>query len=787
MINVFTVAINDQSLYYLGRIFGNVGDVLPGTGPAILSAMFKVFNTAMLAVGALIVTYTTVVGVLNTAAEGEFLGKQWHSLWVPIRTVIGIAGLFPMKSGYCAIQVIIMWVIIQGIGAADTVWNAAINYFQKGGAISVPAPSNVITSGMTTGMQTLFKNLTCDAAFRVFWCTPSNKSPICAQGGIGSRMVCDNGNNCKLVMGPNGECGTLNWNKSNAVGMAQDSAYRSIVPTLYQISNYFARAYKLQDEYLNDKQANPGPGFPPKDAKGNKPATYNGQQYWNLVLNPYVGTNFIRDAVNAYLGYVNNAKSATGTGATFGQVIGAAGGAGIAGAAVAGPVGAVAGAVAGFATAIKGMLIDLNKTYETAKANGWIFAGGYFYFIASTTNTVTRDDITSVTMNFSAFVPPTTKSTEQVIREYFQGEGVYRPDTPPVDLANAAQDITKAIAAAQSTGGGEGEQAAAGRVASSGSWVTDLILTVFTANLAPALVGGFINMLSGTGDVQSNPIVNLQSFGETLLVVMQILFVALFALIFVTTLSTAVGSSMSSLGYAVTNVASYILPIVMALLFSLFVFGATLAVYVPLIPYIIFTMGAIGWFMSTIEAMVAGPIVALGIIHPEGQHQIWGKAEHGVLLLMNIFLRPTLMIFGLISGMLLSYVIVTLVNAAFVNVMRQIYSGPGLVETILFIAAYIGLIITALNKCFSLIHLLPEKVLGWIGGRGEAYGEGEAAKEVRGQVGSAAGGISSGAVSGGKMTGKIQKEMAAQKGAVQAEEEPPASSSNASDEADKLK
>src|SRR5688500_18872811 len=124
MINVFTIAVNDQSIYYLGRIFGNVGTVLPGTGPAILSAMFKVFNTAMLAVGSLIVTYTTVVGVLNTAAEGEFLGKHWHSIWVPLRTVIGIAGLFPTSSGYSAIQIVMMWVIMQGVGAADSVWTA---------------------------------------------------------------------------------------------------------------------------------------------------------------------------------------------------------------------------------------------------------------------------------------------------------------------------------------------------------------------------------------------------------------------------------------------------------------------------------------------------------------------------------------------------------------------------------------------------------------------------------------------------------------------------------------
>src|SRR5580658_9851250 len=125
--DLFQMAANDQSLFYLGQIFGNMGDVLtPGTGaPIILGAMFEVLNGIALTVGVLVVTYTTVVGLFQTAAEGEFLGKKWSGLWVPIRTVIGIVGLFPSSGGYCALQVFLMWVILQGVSAADVVWARA--------------------------------------------------------------------------------------------------------------------------------------------------------------------------------------------------------------------------------------------------------------------------------------------------------------------------------------------------------------------------------------------------------------------------------------------------------------------------------------------------------------------------------------------------------------------------------------------------------------------------------------------------------------------------------------
>jgi hypothetical protein len=67
MTNFFTFAANEAtsgSIYYLSSIFGNVGTVLTGSGPAILSTMFTVFNTAVLAIGTLILTYTTGMSII---------------------------------------------------------------------------------------------------------------------------------------------------------------------------------------------------------------------------------------------------------------------------------------------------------------------------------------------------------------------------------------------------------------------------------------------------------------------------------------------------------------------------------------------------------------------------------------------------------------------------------------------------------------------------------------------------------------------------------------------------
>ncbi len=172
MINIFQLAESDQSVAYLGQIFGNMGVALAGSGSSILGNMFRTFNTILLVVGAFFIVYITIVGVMTSAQEGEFM-KKWNSLWTPIRIVLGIVALFPTSSGYCAIQVVIMWLVIQGVGAADSVWKTTIDYVNSGAIAPRDADSQgKITSSPTApagavavpaAMQNLFANLVCQS------------------------------------------------------------------------------------------------------------------------------------------------------------------------------------------------------------------------------------------------------------------------------------------------------------------------------------------------------------------------------------------------------------------------------------------------------------------------------------------------------------------------------------------------------------------------------------------------------------------------------------------------
>ena len=104
---------SDNSVMFLGQIFGIVDGVLSGTGSQIFGKMMGVFNAAVLALGSIVLMYTLLIGTMNTAHEGEFLGKKWSSIWLPARCSIGMSLLVPKASGYCIMQVFIMWIVIK--------------------------------------------------------------------------------------------------------------------------------------------------------------------------------------------------------------------------------------------------------------------------------------------------------------------------------------------------------------------------------------------------------------------------------------------------------------------------------------------------------------------------------------------------------------------------------------------------------------------------------------------------------------------------------------------------
>lgn len=797
MINIFTPPSTDQSIYYLGQIFGYVGNILPATEASmVLGTMFKVFNTTVLTVGALIVLYVTVVGVMKTAHEGEFMGRNWNNIWIPIRMVLGIAALVPSPSGYCAIQMVVMWIIIQGVGAADKVWDAVLSYTDLLGS---PLSTITIPSvDINNNFQTLFQGLVCQATAKInspmnkdasggYYCYVDSGSQFCQMSdsqllNISSKAVnsqiftmpmpvsapSSSGQSAMTIqmatvypLGPNGACGTLTYcdpttacqnttNVSSQIACnactSQQQALQASVNVLGGVASAFAAADYRFREFASSPAPATDPGiisfcqannlkgpqcciplvsskvvanllptacnFPnditPSDASGtNAPTTTIQQLYWPYMIKQSLQgeTDFIGTITNNYVSVLNTAVENT-----ISQ------------------------------QPANGSF--KNTALQDAQTYGWIFAGAYYYYLAKLNNKNIQ-----AAMPLFTVTPNDPKAGQNNIlnnlRNNYEAAGNLL-NTPGANLNGAtsssatfSMNLPSQLSGLNKIGNGMG-------------------------NATNNVMNAFQKMVTGAGAGQKavNPLAQLQTLGEIILIVGQVLLALVIAVIPLLTLlgsiaPFAIGNGIiTGVGQAIQAFAIILAPIGALFLGALFVFGALLAIYTPLIPYIIFTLGAITWLILIIEAMVAAPLVALGILMPSGHHEILGKADAALMLIFGIFLRPTLMIFGMIAALLMSSVVITMINAGFSSVMGSVYSSPGPVEILIFLGVYVGLVLAALNKCFALIHMVPDRALRWIGGGGEEAGgmAGEGLAEAKGRSQAVAGQIpSTGKEVGGKM------------------------------------
>jgi hypothetical protein len=406
---------------------------------------------------------------------------------------------------------------------------------------------------------------------------------------------------------------------------------------------------------------------------------------------------------------------------------------------------------------------NYNTIFDDAIDKGWIYAGSFYYLISQMNNKNQSQALPEFTIKQSA--TPSTGDYKDYRSNYGTAGALLR--------VMAGEKTTTTGTGTPGTGGAAApaSSAAAGSASSTLSGMDDAPDEM--GDMGDAVGDSFSSSGSALNSSLNsykdgvNPLVALQATGYALLLAVTILYPILifvsFALGTVASLNAwfpgGEGAFLPIQGGLIL-LYFFLVPALMALMAMLISLGALLGVYVPLIPYIIFTFGAIGWMLSVIEAMVAGPLVALGIMAPAGHHEILGKAEHGLMMLFTIFLRPSLMIFGLIASMALAIVAVLLVNETFGFAITTM-SNPGAVGNvgsttghsqagatalafnplmlIIILCTYVMLIITVLNKCFAAIHVVPERVMSWIGAQGAQYGEEESLRSVKGGTDAGAG------------------------------------------------
>ncbi|WP_419419301.1 type IVB secretion system protein DotA [Legionella sp. D16C41] len=898
----------DVSVVFLGDLFGIVDGVIHGSGSQILGSIFAVFNTAVLALGGMIIMYTLLVSTINTANEGKMLGQKWSSVWVPTRTTLGLALLIPKASGYCLMQIFVMWIVVQGVGAADKIWSAALSYISRGGVIVQPqvnpmqqAPtlgpssSTILPTGAAKiltgqvcmyGLQTALEGLRTkylnekqhdsgpcfvvkndfESPMGIFCNNPvpdfiSTVSPLSFQkaGAINQTVF-----NLPMPYFPigsnyaslNGICGTISWNAFdvNALyanndpkyvnGVATGTLNVSLTPSEVQTIT-MSRAVAIQQLYSdlaliaqlmvnNDPQLNVSNTTSNNNTPPPTPA-WATQQFGV----PYSsGNNLCTSSADNCISWgpvstTSNSSSPLFTGSEFQN------------------------ALADYIGIMTPSLNILNSTVQSniqkaqgqfinqANAQGWMMAGSYFINLAQlnskdlNTSAIDTDsglDKSSLfdTSNFLKIIPTDNSdcrsSPNPNLCTWLNGDP--KPTKPLINIVNLinnnnsvafptfSQPITPISDNNASTTYGYITNSAmlnlgqpgltpptfkmnilhgmnptnlglpainfpCGRMKYVDVCMEQILGDVIYNILIKGLFNFFLNMLAaiintvvlaflylplqgmtqifqaGVAWLQQpsmNPVLALANMGINFINFANELWIYLLEL-------AVISSIIPWFGIFIMPMLALAMPLLVAWLGTMLAIGFVTAYYIPFLPYMIFTFGSIGWLMAVIEAMVAAPIVALGVTHPEGEGP-FGKGEQAIMILMNVFLRPAMMIIGYITAIALSYVAVWVINAGFANVLAYLqdpnsnntfslnfsmsgqsppikpdsnlgYSGwAGIYAYFFSILIYTSMYLTVVQKSFTLIVVLPDKVLRWIGGQAESAGQETAqwAEDSKGKV-----------------------------------------------------
>lgn len=222
------------------------------------------------------------------------------------------------------------------------------------------------------------------------------------------------------------------------------------------------------------------------------------------------------------------------------------------------------------------------------------------------------------------------------------------------------------------------------------------------------------------------------------------------------------------------------MPIAMLVLTSLFTAGVSFAVILPLTPFFLFWAGQIAWVLAVIEAMVAAPLLVLGLMIPGG-HAHFGHIIPGIKMMFAVVFRPVLMVAGLLTGMILTYVLINFSSQGFQlianailkfagnsnNYGAYVQNGSGMMDSgvpltqgivaCILLFTFCSFMMLAFTKCFSTIYVIPEKVMQWVGGMADKAGEQDLQKMSQGMQQSAQQGAQAGGQTGEKSAGANQQ------------------------------
>lgn len=643
----FTVPGNDKSvLDFLRPVFGSL---FGGNAGGPMENTLSVINAGALVLGGMLAAYVIAIGTMQTAHEGEMLGKHWSSVWVPIRHSLGVALVVPVGSGYCVAQMFIAWCTLQGVGFADAVWEKFVDSYMD----------------------------------------PSSMSP---------RIAIPNVSNLAMSVLKQQYCMEL-FNAERRLGQSAEIYGLDMKTT----SSSDGKIHKYGGGYVSEAACGMTK-YDPSDNKKFEDATksgiLNGQAFYTDIATTGMDMAQMNDQMqSAHLTALSRLESDMSVLAkdmvaakTNGGTVDIAGRLKLAQDTYQNGVVQFAGGL------ISGNNLEAFKA--AAKQDGWVMAGAWFMRAVQM-----QDAMNRIVSQVPVAIEPDPKMLANMINDKAAG------------FAGGLEYLDARLRESTQTGIEQSAATENGAVASTWQEITKEITEKIFKGLDP------MTTLSGSTRA---PVMAIKDFGDMLI------------------WGGEAGLLVSIKLTAGQGVKAVIGALVLAVSVAIIGFGASIAIYLPLTPFIIFFGTFLGWTVLVAEAIIAAPIWAITHLSPTG-NDFMGSAKNGYMMILSLMLRPAFAVIGFVAAVLLMDPIIMFFHKVYFPVFTNAIGGSvmGLVTWIVLIVLYFSFMVSLFHKGFSLIHRIPDELLRWFGGGGGQLGEygGHADQEGKRIVGGVVGGF----------------------------------------------
>jgi conjugal transfer/type IV secretion protein DotA/TraY len=714
----FTPTNADFSItHMLANTFGDVTGNIFGTGSNaanfanVLGTAFAYFNSAVLFFGTVILAYVTIFGVMNTANDGQALGRKWSTMMTPLRIAGSAAALIPTTSGYSIIQLIVLQVVVWGVGIADTTW------------------TNVVAASLTKTLPNSFVALEGD-----------QNTVRKLAGDVLLAKVCAHTLNQTLgqVTGGATNISAVQRDEQMNVGMY------NIKRTVYEFKDTAAQPAgnggpicgSIAFELKTTSSTVPAATSPVAQAQRDE-AVFSAQQT-QAIANAMV-VNFSGAAYNALdqkLEVLKNQIVATGATPTavdaslFQQAINDY-------------LSVLKNGYASSITNLNNSSPILKDFLQTTTQRGWVQAG-MFHRRLSQIQSALKD---------AYRITPQSESPSQSLIE---------KTAPALDpgflnyYATSMQKANAAIRDGQATW--ESQPANQGHVPvgfpslSFGSPTSDptSIWEKWVSGIGQKVVAGVVDLVS-VPDTNgwTDPVLQIKDLGDYTMTAGEILIAAEKTVKIALAWGNVVGSAASSnvvgqvvgvdgvrkatydaLVVTVTELAELIKPSAYGLLYT----GYFMSIFLPMVPFMVFMLAVVGWLIAVVESVVAAPLWMVMHMTPESNDSFIGSQQQGYMLLLSVFFKPILTVLGLLLSLIMLRPIMDLVNMGFIGSMVSLQSNSvtGLGSIFGYLLVYAFITLAVFMTVFALPQDMSDRVLKWISAGIGSLGEKDAMHKIEG-------------------------------------------------------